>query len=81
MFLQEPGMPPIPMAQHIFQAKHYIVATRVYFVCPEASGLAISPPYDLGALAGLLEMKARETAAEKQTAPASLHTRWHWKST
>lgn len=61
MFLQEPGIPPILMAQHIFQAKHYITATRVYFVCPEAAGVAISPPYDLGASAGLLEMKAYKT--------------------
>ena len=77
MFLQEPGMPAIPMAEHIFQGKHYIIATKAYFVCPEAAGVAISPPYDLGASAGLLEMKAHKTTAEKQTAPSSLHTHGH----
>lgn len=77
MFLQEPGMPPIPMAQHIFQGKHYIIATKAYFVCPEAAGVAISPPYDLGASAVLLEMRTCKTTAEKQTAHSSLHMHWH----
>lgn len=36
------------------------------------------PPYDLGATAELLEMKAHnKTIAEKQNAPSSLHTHWH----
>lgn len=61
---------------HVFQGKHYIIATKAYFVCPEAADAAISPPHDLGASAGLLEMKTQKSSAEKQTASSSLHTHW-----
>lgn len=61
---------------HIFQGKHYIIATKAYFVCLEAADAAISPPHDLGASAGLLEMKTQKNMAGKQTASSSLHTHW-----
>lgn len=70
-------MTPISMAQYIFQGKHYITATKDYSVCAEAAHVAISPPYDLGASAGLLEMKAHKMTGEKLTARSSLHTYWH----
>lgn len=57
-----------PMAKLIFQGKHQITAASPYFVCPEAVDVAVAFPYDLGASAGLLEMKAHKATAE-QTAP------------
>lgn len=61
---------------HVFQGKHYIIATKAYFICLEAADAAISPPHDLGASAGLLEMKTQKSMAEKQTAPSNLYTHW-----